>query len=75
MTLARPADLTRGPAEMDSWDDVFKNDADCTQPTVCVPRDIFDIARDDIVTAARRNGFMRVLWLKDAANVHFCRYV
>lgn len=60
---------------MDSWDDIFKNDADCTQPVVAVPMHVYEIARDEIVTAARRNGFMRVLFLKDQANVHFCRYV
>ena len=60
---------------MDEWDEIFVNNGVCQQPVVAVPIGLFEMKRDEIVLAARRNGFMRVLWLKDAANVHFCRYV
>lgn len=61
--------------EAGNWNDVFRSDPEVTQPVVSVPMGIFETHRDDIVTAARKNGFMRVLFLKDQANAHFCRYV
>lgn len=59
------------------WDDMFAspNASEMAQPVVSVPTELFNADRDEIVAAARKHGFMRVLFLKDAANVHFCRYV
>lgn len=50
-------------------------DAGMSQPVIAVPTELFEAERDLIVTAARRHGFMRVLFMKDAGSVHFCRYV
>lgn len=60
-----------------NWNEMFAEpcERDFTQPVVSVPIDLFNADRDEIVTAARKHGFMRVLCLKDQANVHFCRYV
>lgn len=59
------------------WDDMFGSSAcaHLAQPVVSVPMGLYNADRDEIVTAARKHGFMRVLFLKDQANVHFCRYV
>jgi hypothetical protein len=59
------------------WDDMFESsmDAGMSQPVIAVPTELFEAERDLIVTAARRHGFMRVLFMKDAGSVHFCRYV
>lgn len=59
------------------WDDMFGSsiESGISQPVVSVPTALFEADRDQIVTAARKHGFMRVLCLKDAGSVHFCRYV
>jgi hypothetical protein len=59
------------------WNEMFglPASADVNQPVISVPLGLFNADRDEIVTAARRHGFMRVLCIKDQANVHFCRYV
>jgi molecular chaperone DnaK (HSP70) len=57
------------------WNAMFAGDPEVTQPVISVPMDVFNVQRDAIVKAARANGFMRVLFLKDQANAHFCRYV
>lgn len=57
--------------------DVFEAtaDLDWPQPFVSVPRDLFNVDRDDIVKAARRHGFSRMIATGDKNNVVFCRYV
>lgn len=64
-------------AEFMSWEEMFSApcSGELSQPVVSVPISVFNEERDAIVTAARRNGFMRVLFMKDPANAHFCRYV
>lgn len=59
------------------WDEMFGTPcaADLSQPVISVPMCLFEADRDEIVTAARKYGFMRVLTFKDPANAHFCRYV
>lgn len=58
------------------WMDLFDSMTGVmTNPVVSVPMELYEAERDEIVTAARKNGFMRVLFLKDIGNAHFCRYV
>lgn len=59
------------------WEEMFglPCSAELNQPVICIPTDLFNAERDEIVSAARRHGFMRVLFMKDQGSVHFCRYV
>jgi hypothetical protein len=64
------------PFDSVTWDEMFSTaDPSASQPVVTVPMRVFEAERDAIVTAARKNGYMRVLCIKDQANAHFCRYV
>ena len=60
-----------------NWDEMFglPCSAELNQPVISVPIDLFHADRDQIVTAARKHGFMRVLCMKDQGSAHFCRYV